>query len=332
MLLAGIDIGGTKMEVSLFEVEENLADKEFDLFLSNRRLGAKKVLAKRIPTERQLGYENVLGRLAGLIKDTVAESGAGFDSLNSIGIGLPGIVNPKTGIMSNGNTGIFIGRDLVNDLKKSLESDIPVSTANDANCFALAEAAAGAGIKYYEETGIDFKDHVGVGVIIGTGCGGGIVIGGQLVVGRNGAGGEIGHYTLVKDGHPCYCGKNGCAEQYLSGVAIEAAYASRIYSQIEGRPNSRKIFEMAQEQEPLAKAVVKQFKKDLASFIANMSNILDADYFVLGGGVSLQPAIYEGIEDLIRTETYTPGYSPRIYQHVLGDSAGGLGAAILPVV
>ena len=332
MLLAGIDIGGTKMEVSLFEVEENLSDKEFDLFLTDKRLGAKKVLAKRIPTDRHLGYENVLGRLAGLIKDSVSEAGLSLDVLNSIGIGLPGIVNPKSGMMSNGNTGIFIGKDLAGDLGKQLVSDIRISIANDANCFALAEAVAGAGIKYNEESGIDFKDHVGIGVIIGTGCGGGIVIGGQLVVGRNGAGGEIGHYTLVKDGHSCYCGKNGCAEQYLSGVAIEAAYSSRIYSQIKERPNSRQIFEMAAEEESLAKAVVKQFKKDLASFIANMSNILDADYFVLGGGVSLQPEIYNGIEDLIRRETYTPGYSPKIYQHVLGDSAGGLGAAILPVV
>ena len=332
MLLAGIDIGGTKMEVSLFEVEENLTDKEFDLILSDKKLGARKVLSKRTPTDRHLGYENVLGRLADLIKDTLQEAEKSLADLNSIGIGLPGIIHPKTGIMSNGNTGIFIGKDLVGDLGKALNSDIKISTANDANCFALAEAVAGAGVKYHEETGADIKDHVGIGVIIGTGCGGGIVIGGRLVVGKNGAGGEVGHYTLVKDGHPCYCGKNGCAEQYLSGVAIEAAYASRIYSQIDGRPNSRKIFEMAEQQEPLAKAVVKQFKKDLASFIANMSNILDADYFVLGGGVSLQPVIYEGIEDLIRMETYTPGYSPRVYQHILGDSAGGLGAAILPVV
>ena len=332
MLLAGIDIGGTKMEVSLFEVGESLSDKEFDLFLSEKRLGAKKVLAKRVPTERQLGYENVLGRLVELIRDTVAESGFSLEELNSIGIGLPGIVNPKTGKMSNGNTGIFIGKDLIGDLKQNLGVDLPIMTANDANCFALAEAVAGAGIKYHEETGVPVKDHVGIGVIIGTGCGGGIVIGSRLVVGKNGAGGEVGHYTLIKDGHPCFCGKNGCAEQYLSGVAIEAAYASRIYSQIEQRPSSRKIFEMAEEQEPLAKAIVKQYKKYLASFVANMSNILDADYFVLGGGVSLQPEIYKGIEDLIRTETYTPDYSPRVYQHVLGDSAGGLGAAILPVV
>lgn len=332
MLLAGIDIGGTKMEVSLFEVGESLSEKEFDLFLSEKRLGAKKVLAKRVPTERHLGYENVLGRLVDLIRDTVAAASFSLEELNSIGIGLPGIVNPKTGKMSNGNTGIFIGKDLIGDLKQSLGVDLPIMTANDANCFALAEAVAGAGIKYHEETGVPVKDHVGIGVIIGTGCGGGIVIGSRLVVGKNGAGGEVGHYTLIKDGHPCFCGKNGCAEQYLSGVAIEAAYASRIYSQIEQRPDSRKIFEMAEEQEPLAKAIVKQYKKYLASFVANMSNILDADYFVLGGGVSLQPEIYKGIEDLIRTETYTPDYSPRVYQHVLGDSAGGLGAAILPVV
>jgi fructokinase len=121
-------------------------------------------------------------------------------------------------------------------------------------------------------------------------------------------------------------------QQYLSGVALEASFASRMYSQIEKRPGSREIFELAANEESVAKAVVKQFKKYLASFIANMSNILDADYFVLGGGVSMQDSIYEGLEDLVRMETYTPGYSPRVYQHQLGDSAGGLGAALLPLV
>ena len=332
MLLAGIDIGGTKMEVTLFNVDENLAEKEFTLFFNEKSWDAQTVYSQRTPTDRHLGYEKVTENLVNLIKDTVSTSGHELNDLHSIGIGLPGIIDPKTGQMKNGNTGIFIDKDLIGDLKTGLESDIKIMIANDANCFALAEAIAGAGFKYQQETGIPIKNHVALGVIIGTGCGGGIIIGGKMITGRNGASGEIGHYTLIKGGHPCHCGKSGCAEQYLSGVALEAAFASRIYSQIEKRPNSREIFELAAQQESVAKAIVQQFKKHLASFIANMSNVLDADYFVLGGGVSLQESIYVGLEDLVRMETYTPGYSPKIYKHVLGDSAGGLGAALLPLV
>jgi predicted NBD/HSP70 family sugar kinase len=331
MLLAGIDIGGTKMEVSLFEVGEKVPGKELDLFVQGKHYQAKKVVSKRTPTDRHLGYEKVTANLANLIRESVSAASADLKDLNSIGMGLPGIIDPITGMMKNGNTGIFIGKDLRGDLKKNLGVDFEITAANDANCFALAEAVAGAGVKYQEETGFPIAGHIGIGVIIGTGCGGGIINGGKMMVGRNGACGEIGHYTLMDGGHPCYCGKNGCAEQYLSGPALEAVYASRIYSQIEKRPNSREIFTMAAEEEPLAKAVVKQFKLHLAHFAANLSNILDADYLVLGGGVSLQQEVYRGLEDLVRRYTYSPGYSPRIYQHVLGDSAGGIGAAILPL-
>jgi fructokinase len=202
MLLAGIDIGGTKMEVSLFNVGKNLSAKQFDLFINDSHLEAEKLLSKRAPTDRHLGYRKVVANLASLIKDTVAASGHELNQLNSIGIGLPGIIDPVSGMMKNGNTGIFINQDLAGDLKLALEADCRIMIANDANCFALAEAIAGAGVKYQQETGIPIKNHVGLGVIIGTGCGGGIIIGGRMVTGRNGASGEIGHYTLIKDGHP----------------------------------------------------------------------------------------------------------------------------------
>ncbi|MCM8535945.1 MAG: ROK family protein [Lentisphaeraceae bacterium] len=329
MLLAGIDIGGTKMEVSLFEVADSVNNKEFDLHTSTKHYEAKKVLSRRTPTDRHLGYEKVSGNLVQLIRETVESADASLNDLRSIGIGLPGIIDPQTSMMKNGNTGIFIDQDLMGTLKKGLESDIEINIANDANCFALAEAVAGAGVKYQEETGIPIADHIGVGVIVGTGCGGGIIRGGQMLVGRNGTTGEIGHSTLVTNGHTCYCGRRGCAEQYVSGVGIESAYASRIYTQIAERPNARKIFEMAEEQEPLAKAIVKEFKSNLAFFIANLTNILDANYFVLGGGVSLQPEVYKGLADIIRRDTYKPDYSPAVYQNVLGDSAGGIGAAML---
>ena len=329
MLLAGIDVGGTKMEVSLFEVAETLENKEFDLHTSKKHYQARKVLSQRTPTDRHLGYEKVSANLVELIRETLETAGASLSDLRSIGLGLPGIIDPKTGIMKNGNTGIFIGQDLIGDIKRGLNSNIEVLTANDANCFALAEAVAGAGVKYEQESGIEIADHIGVGIIVGTGCGGGIIKAGQMLVGRNGTAGEVGHTTLITGGHTCYCGKRGCAEQYVSGTGIEAAYAARMYSQIEKRPNAREIFDMAADQEPLAKAIIKEFKVNLSNFISNLTNILDANYFVLGGGVSLQPEVYNGLEELLRRDSYTPGYSPKVYQNVLGDSAGGIGAAML---
>jgi fructokinase len=118
---------------------------------------------------------------------------------------------------------------------------------------------------------------------------------------------------------------------YLSGPALEGAFAARMYSQIAERPAAHQIFELAAAKEPLAIAVVKEHQRQLAKFIANLSNLLDLDYIVFGGGLSKQPAIYEGLEALIARDTYTPGYSPKIYKHQLGDSAGGIGAALLCV-
>ena len=221
MLLAGIDIGGTKMEVSLFEVAENLQNKELDLFTRGKHLQARKVHSQRTPTGRHLGYDKVMANLVELIRETLESAGVSLNDLRSIGLGLPGIIDPKTGMMKNGNTGIFIEQDLIGTIKKGLESDVEVLTANDANCFALAEAVAGAGVKYQEESGIPIAEHIGVGIIVGTGCGGGIIRGGQMLVGCNGTTGEIGHSTLVTGGHTCYCGRRGCAEQYVSGTGIE---------------------------------------------------------------------------------------------------------------
>jgi fructokinase len=234
--------------------------------------------------------------------------------------------------MLNGNTMVLIGRDLVGDIRRkaNLPEKVPMRAENDANCFALAEALCGAGLMHAKKSGIPVHAHVAVGIILGTGCGGGIVIQGRTVQGARGGGGELGHTILYKDGHQCYCGQSGCAEQYLSGPALESLMATRHYSQLGAAPLSAKeIFEKAQAGDPAALAVLKRYRNDLGRFLGSLTSIFDPHYFVLGGGLSLQPAVYENLSATLANHTFLPDSQVPVYQHQLGDSAGGLGAALL---
>jgi len=309
MKVLGVDIGGTKMEAAVFSAD------------GNKSLA---LTSKRVPTHRQSGYDNVLQRLTTLINDVLTEEKTKVNDLKGIGLGLPGSVDTETSQMLNGNTSVFIGKDLIGDLKKALNYSGIIKIANDANCFALAETLLGAGTTY-KSTG----PITAIGIILGTGVGGGVIINGQMLTGKNGGASELGHLPLKSHGHPCYCGRYGCSEQYLSGPALEAAFASRIYSQIATRPTAREIFELAKAQDPLAIAIVKDYKKNLADFLINLTNCYDPDFFVLGGGVSLQEIIYTDLEDKIARESFLPQSTPKVYQHTLGDSAGVIGAALL---
>lgn len=135
---------------------------------------------------------------------------------------------------------------------------------------------------YKRETGKEISSHIGIGIILGTGVGGGIVVDGKIFQGRNGGAGEVGHSIFKTGGHPCYCGRDGCVEQYLSGPAIEASFVSRMYSQIEKLPTTKEVFELARNLDPIAIAVVSRYQKDLRKFLLNLTNIFDPDYFVLG--------------------------------------------------
>jgi fructokinase len=171
--------------------------------------------------------------------------------------------------------------------------------------------------------------QVSIGLILGSGFGGGVIVNGRAVTGRRGGAGEVGHMTLYADGYPCYCGRAGCAEQYLCGPALEAALNNRIYSQIEKRPSAAEIFKLYQAQDPIALAVVKRYKRDLAYFLGSLTCFLDPHYFVFGGGLSLQDVIYENLEVKIGENTYLPHDSIPVYKHKIGDSAGAIGAALV---
>ena len=310
----GFDIGGTKTEAVLL----------------SERPGTLDILArKRISTDRNRQYEDIVEDFKNLSLAILKEANVELKQVESIGLGLPGTIHPESQIMLNGNSQVFVGKNLSSDLKKALNFSANIRSANDANCFALAEVIGGAGLLFEKETGKAVKEQTAIGIIIGTGCGGGIVINGQVLNGATGGAGEIGHTELYTDGHSCYCGMKGCAEQYLSGPAIEGHFARRMDSQMEKRPNAKEIFELSKNGDPIALAVVKQYYHDLSKFMATLTNILAPDYFVLGGGVSLQEDVIDYFKDGINYPMFIKGYSPKVYQHQLGDSAGVIGAAFL---
>jgi len=337
MFLIGFDVGGTKIEATLFRLSDkpNPSGKSgtFECAHPSRGVLHGETLARlREPTERHKGYDAIVEKMARLIVETCAKAQVPMAELHGVGLGLPGSIDPVSLKMLNGNTMVLIGRDLVGDIrsKANLPEKTPMRAENDANCFALAEALCGAGLLHAQKSGIPVHSHVAVGVILGTGCGGGIVIQGRTLQGARGGGGELGHTILYKEGHQCYCGQSGCAEQYLSGPALESLMATRHYSQLGAAPLSAKeIFEKADAGDPAALAVLIKYRNDLGRFLGSLTSIFDPHYFVLGGGLSLQPAIYQNLSATLANHTFLSDSHIPVYQHQLGDSAGGLGAALL---
>ncbi len=329
MYLLSVDIGGTKIEGALLQFEDHLPNKQA-FSLANSSLMGIIVDKGRAPTERLLGYDQVIVKIEKILVGLIKKHNLDISEIKGVGINLPGTVHPTQQKMLMGNSSIFIGKDIIGDVSKKLNiKGIPVICENDANCFALAESVCGAGLAFNSLSQTPFKEQTSIGLILGTGVGGGVVISGNILRGSFGGGGELGHSELFTEGHPCYCGKKGCAEQYLSGPAVEAAFNTRIYAQIENRPTSKDIFELAKNSDPVAIAILKQYKQHLIKFLGNLSNIFDPHYFVFGGGVSCADLIYEGIEEELAKITFVPESSPKIYKHKLGDSAGVIGAALL---
>ena len=321
----GIDVGGTKTEVAIIEVSDGHHEGGHAFEFGGKPFSAKFLVRERMHTQRRGGYDSALSRLIGLCQQLLKQRDLSPEKISGIGIGLPGPVDPSSKCMVTGNSGIFVGHSIHLDLAKALNYEGPITCGNDANCFTLAEALAGAG--YEHRNGA--KDFIALGVILGTGVGGGFFINDHIFEGRRGGASEWGHMPFVSEGHPCYCGNLGCVEQYLSGPALEASFAMRMYSQIPSRPKSEEIFELAQAQDPVALAVVKRYKRYLAKFSAILSQIYDPDLIILGGGVSLQNELYNGIEELMEPYLFMKNNPPKIVHHKLGDSSGVLGAAFM---
>ena len=290
----GIDLGGTKMEGVVLDPS------------------GREVFRKRIPTEREHGYRHILNRLKSLHDDLVVEISG---QPSTFGIGTPGAVSPLTGLLKNSNTVCMNGQPVKADLEKLIGRRIEIQ--NDANCFALAEALMGAG-----------KDKALVfGVIIGTGCGGGIVYQGKVFTGRQAIAGEWGHMRIDPNGPLCFCGHRGCVETLLSGAGLEDRYAE----QFGVRKPLKEIEKEFYAGETRAVQFMEIFFRNFGLALANLIGILDPDVVVLGGGVSNFGAIYsEGI-DQVRQFIFTDDMQTPIVKNQLGDSAGVLGAALVGI-
>lgn len=333
MHFIGFDVGGTKIEAMLISFKNHEMKKqalmqfEFQNTAGNLVNGA--ILSKkRLPTERHSGYEQIIDKMAALAKDVCQEHKINLHDIAGIGLSVPGPVDPTTQKISMSNSMVMSGHSVHLDLQAKLKLQCPFVSENDANCFALAEALCGAGLQYFKKTNIPVSEQTSVGLILGSGFGGGLVIRGKLLSGKRGGAGEVGHMTLHPNGLPCYCGRNGCAEQYLCGPALEASMNNRLYSQISHRPSAVDIFELYNAHDPIALAVVKQYKKDLSAFLGSLSCLLDPHFFVFGGGLSLQPLIYEGLEKKVSENTYLDQNPVTIFKHQIGDSAGAIGAVL----
>jgi fructokinase len=289
----GIDLGGTKIEGTVLT-----SASEPD-----------PLCRIRIPTEADGGYEHILSRIHGLVEQMGEETGLRPER---IGFGTPGVLDPRTQNLKNSSTVCYNGRPLKRDLEKKL--GLPVVLANDANCFALAEARLGAG------RGAETV----FGVILGTGVGGGVVIDGKVLYGGQGIAGEWGHNTLDPAGPPCYCGRCGCVETFLSGPALE-----RYYESLSGERRSLQEIVQRREADADAGATVERLLAYFGRAMASVINILDPHAVVLGGGVSNVKLLYAAGLEEVAHHIFNDRLETRIIKHQLGDSAGVFGAAML---
>ena len=294
MFRIGIDLGGTKIEGVVLDAT------------------GREIFRKRIATEREQGYQHILNRLK-LLHDELVASVAGQPT--TFGIGTPGAISPRTGLLKNSNTVCMNGQPVKADLEKLLGRKIEIQ--NDANCFAMAEALMGAG---------KGKKLV-FGVIIGTGCGGGIVYKGEVITGPQAIAGEWGHMSIDPNGPLCFCGGRGCVETLISGAGLENRYTE----QFRVKKALKDIEKEFYAGEPQAVQFMQVFFRHFGRALANLIDILDPDAVVLGGGVSNFGAIYtDGIKE-VRQAVLTDELETPIVKNQLGDSAGVFGAALVGV-
>lgn len=295
MYKIGIDLGGTK-------IEGIVLDKEL-----------KEVFRKRISTEQEKGYEHIINNIASLYSSLASEIN---QAPHTFGIGTPGSISARTGFLKNSNTTCLNGKPFLQDLETKI--DRKVSIENDANCFAMTEALMGAG------TG---KKLV-FGVIMGTGCGGGIVYDHKVIRGIQSIAGEWGHSTIdPKHGPECYCGKRGCIETYISGGGLENRYSDLTGNKIP----LEKIVGLYRSGDQEAAKIMTDFFDNFGIALSNLINTLDPDVVVLGGGLSNIEEVYTiGIES-VKKYIFNDVLETPIVKNKAGDSAGVFGAALIGV-
>jgi fructokinase len=295
-LRIGIDVGGTKIEGAAIDVS-----------------GAVRV-RRRIATPPG-DYRGTITAIASIVAGIEQDLGIGA----SVGVGIPGAVSPATGLVKNANSAWLIGRPMQRDLEAALAR--PVRLANDANCFALSEATDGAAA----------NAETVFGVILGTGVGGGIALGGRLLVGADAIAGEWGHNPLPwptpdeVPGPPCWCGRSGCIETFLSGPGLAADHR-RHTGQSLGAPE---IVRAAETGDPGCCVTLTRYIDRLARGLASVVNLIDPDAIVLGGGLSAIRALYDEVPQRWSRYVFSDRVVTRLLAPAHGDSSGVRGAAWL---
>lgn len=297
--LWGIDLGGTKIEGVILKSAE---DPEV-------------LFRDRVPTGADQGYEHILHQVKKLV-DMMTGFARGKPA--RIGVGTPGVHDPRLRTMKNCNTVVMNGKPMKQDLETLLE--LPLEMANDADCFALAEAQLGVVKERFPEARVVF------GVILGTGVGGGIVVDGRAIIGLHGIAGEWGHNFLHESGGPCYCGKTGCVETVISGPALERFY----FNETGNRKNLKDIVALAESKvDPTAQKTMIRLVEYFGLSLSVIINILDPDVIVIGGGVGNIDLLYDRGIDSVKKFVFNHGLETPIVKPSLGDSAGVFGAAFL---
>lgn len=291
----GIDLGGTKIEAILLDQT------------------GKTLRRERIPTNRGRGYNHILRSIRDLVRSIQP------DEDYTVGLCTPGAISPFTGRLRNSNTVCLIDKPIREDLEILLSRKVHIE--NDANCFALAEAILGAG-----------QGHaVVLGVIMGTGVGGGIVINGKIHQGRMHIAGEWGHMSLIPDGRECYCGMKGCVETVLSGPSLEGSWEEKTGR----RMTLKEIADILEKDKDISDPMIAWKNEILDLFgraLGNVVTLVDPDVVVLGGGVSHVPFLYTDGVASVRKYTFSDSPDTPIIKNTLGDSGGVFGAALLPEI
>jgi fructokinase len=295
MMRIGIDFGGSKIEAAALAPDGSMP--------------------ARIRVANPGGYDAALGAVQALVARVEADLGC----RGTVGVGLPGSISPANGLMRNANSTWLNGRSFREDLAGALGR--PVRVANDANCLALSEAVDGAVA----------GARLAFAVIIGTGCGGGVAIDGRLLEGANGIAGEWGHSPLPwpgPDEHPgpvCWCGKAGCLETWVSGSGLQ-----RDFQAVSGRSlDGAAIIAAARQDDADAVAAFERLIDRLGRGLAVVSNLIDPDAFVVGGGLSNVPELFERLPAAVRRHVFSDSWDCVILPARWGDSSGARGAARL---
>lgn len=295
MIQIGIDFGGTKIEAAALD-----------------RSGA---FLTRIRTPNPGSYDAAIRT----VRDLVERTEQTVQARGAVGVGTPGSVSPSTGVMRNANSVYLNGRRFGEDLSAALGREIRL--ANDANCLALSEASDGAAA----------GAAVAFAIIVGTGCGGGLVVSGQLVQGHNGIAGEWGHTPLPwptleeNPGPQCWCGQRGCLETWVSGTGLQRDYAEHVAPGLV----AEQVIDQFRAGDPAAVAAFERYVDRLGRAIAVVCNLVDPDVIVIGGGMSNVTELYDRLPRVIEPRVFSDHWSARIAPAKWGDSSGVRGAARL---